>query len=239
MKHDRMPHALRGFTLLEMAFVLLVLGIVASLLVPSLDTMHHKSMTDEDRKTIATLRDNLIGQFLATGKLPACKDSAGAVSSTGNCNTAQTLGNLAVRTTDSRNSAIRYDVWNEAATDLTTSDLTNVCSRLTTAISTAGLTGGPSVCHSAPNYDDNGTWTTYCTTTDNVAFVLAGTGLNRDGQSGEVAGSSATVLGNRNIGADRVFENPSRRHDQTWHYDDLVEVVTFQQLLAAANKLCP
>lgn len=243
-----------GFTLLEIAFVLLVVGIVASMLFPTVAGVHQKAMADEDRKVLTDLKDVLIGQFLATGKLPACRDNAGVISVTGNCNAAYSVGDLGIRITDSRNTPVRYDVWNVGAgTDLTNTDLTTVCTALDTAIAHSFpptvpavpplLTGGPATCSQSPDYLTKANFGTYCTTANNVAFVLVGEGLNRAGQSGEVALTVGTVLGNRNIGLDRFFENPGRRHNTSLpdkrYYDDLMEVVTFQQLRTAINKSCP
>lgn len=238
-----------GFTLLEIAFVLLVVGIVASMLVPSVAGVHHKQMIEEDRKILRDLKDVLIGQFLATGRLPACVTSASATPP-GSCDTASSIGGLGIRTTDSRNNSIRYDVWNvddladPTNTDLTSTDLATICGALNAAINLpATAPAGPSICSSAPDYDVQATWGTYCPATNpvvnRVAFVLVGTGGNRPGQSNETPLSSGFAPGNRNIGADRVFENPGRRHNQRFYYDDLMEVVTFQQLRTAINNVCP
>lgn len=232
----RLPGRAGGFTMLELSLVLLVIGIAVSMLVPSVASLHHKAMADDDRKILANLKEAVIGQLLATGRLPACLNAGGAVSA-GNCDTPRSLSELGIRLTDSRNNAIRYDVRNAAGTDLTTSDPGTVCAVLDAAIAAPG--GLPATCHGTPNYDAPGTWTTYCASTDKVAFVLRGTGLTRDGQGGEVAVSTLTAPGNRNIGGDRVFENAARRHSETWRYDDLLEAVTFQQLRFAVNKLCP
>lgn len=226
----------KGFTLIEMALVMLVIGIVTAGLIPSLQDLHHKSMRDEDKRILTNLREVLIGQFLATGRLPTCMTAAGGASTTGNCDTARSLGSFAVRVRDSRGTDIKYDVRNELSGY---ASISAACAGLNSILS-AGPAAGPFVCHEAPDYDNAATWGSYCSTQDGVAFVLVGTGLNRNGQSGEVAASTGSVLGNRSIGGDRVFENTSRRHDVTWHYDDLVEVVTLQQLRAAIpSTSCP
>ncbi len=233
------PGRQRGLTMLELAFVMLVVGILASTLVPMLSDTHHKSMAEEDRRILKNLKEVLIGQFLATGRLPECKNAAG-VASAGNCDTARSLEGLPVRVLDSRNQPIKYDVWNNpAAASLTTSDPTTACDRLDTAITAAYAPGQLAQCAGVPDYDNSATWGTYCGTPQNVAFVLVATGLNRDGQSGEIAASSPLRPGNRNIGADRVFERPERRHvgvlpgsNTPVNYDDIVEVVTLQELKA-------
>ena len=230
-----------GFTLLEMAFVLLIVGIVVSMIAPTMTTVHHKTMGDEDRKALTTIKDVLIGQFIATGKLPRCLNAAGSAS-VGNCDTVKSLDGIGVRVTDSRNSPIAYDVANAGGVDLTTGSLADACSRLSTAIATPTGAYGPAICAQSPDYDNSSTWsvaTGYCVTQNRVAFVLVGTGNIRPGQNGESALPSATAPSNRNIGADRVFENPSRRFSERWYYDDQVEVVTFAELLKAVSKFCP
>ena len=230
-----------GFTLLEMAFVLLIVGIVVSMVAPTMTTVHHKTMDDEDRKSLSTIKDVLIGQFIATGKLPPCLNVSGGPSG-GNCITARSLDGIGVRVTDSRNSPIAYDVANTGGVDLTVGSLTDACTRLSTAIATPSGTYGPGVCAQAPNYDDNATWSGpagYCAKHNGVAFVLVSTGNNRPRQSGETDASSGTILGNRNVGIDRVFENPNRRFSERWFYDDQIEVVTFAELLKAVSKFCP
>ena len=242
------PGRQQGLTMLELAFVMLVVGILASTLVPVLSDTHHKSMAEEDRRIVKNLKEVLIGQFLATGRLPECLNAAGTPV-VGGCDTARSLRDLPVRHVDSRNQMIRYDVWNRAADSLTTSDRTTACARLDAAITAVAtppthVAGQPAQCAGVPDYDNNTTWASYCGMPQNVAFVLVATGVNRPGQSGETATGSAVRPGNRNMhvnmaGGDRVFERPERRHVSTLpgsnalvNYDDIVEVVTLQELKA-------
>lgn len=242
-----------GFTLLEMAFVLLVMGIVVSMLIPTMSGVHRKSMVEEDRRILSDLRDVLIGQFLATGKLPLCVARPGppAPNPLGQyCDTQSSIGNLAVRTTDSRNVDIKYDVWNDASSDLTATDLSTVCATLSAVINansaptslpiTSGGVG-PAVCSTAPDYNQyppGSGASNYCTTARKVAFVLVGSGATRpENNSKENSSWTSDAPGNRNIGIDRVFENIGRRHSERWRYDDLMEVVTFEQL--SATLKCP
>lgn len=227
-----------GLTMLELAFVLVVLGILASTLIPAIHAMHEKSMQEEDRKIATTLKEAIIGQFLATGALPACKDAAGNPSM-GNCDTQQSLGILAVRLGDARNTPVKYDVWNVTGSDLTATDKTTACATLDAAIASAAAY--PEICGGVPDYDAPST--PYCTSTQRVAFVLVATGRNRPGQSGENGNSVWTVGGtncppNRNIDTTgRVFERPERRPYAPCYYDDIVDVITLQELKTKAG--CP
>lgn len=244
-----------GFTLLEMAFVLLVMGIVVSMLIPTVSGVHHKSMIEGDRKILGDLKEVLIGQLSATGKLPACvlRPATGRNPLGEYCDTQPSIGNLAVRTTDSRGKDIKYDVWSDPANDLTKTDTTTICSTLSKIIkdnrdASGPLTfpiatphAGPALCSVTPDYDQYppGTGATdYCTQVKNVAFVLVAAGATRpDNYPAEVPSWAVGIPGNRNVGNGRVFENPGRRHSETWHYDDVIEVVTFEQL--SATLKCP
>jgi len=221
-----------GLTMLELAFVLVVMGILASTLIPAIQAMHEKSLQEDDRKLVVTLKEALIGQFLATGALPACKN-AGGVPSAGNCDAQQSLGVLPLKLADARNTPVKYDVWNVAASDLTATNKTNACTTLDTAIATAYAAGQPAICAGVPDYGSP--TAPYCGTPQNIAFVLVATGRNRPGQSGELAAApwlSGQCPPNRNIGTDRVFERPERRQHASCYYDDIVEVVTLQELKA-------
>lgn len=242
----KIPHRTRawaqaGFTLLELAFVMLVVGIVTSTLVPMVSDLHHRSLADEDRRVLKTAKEAIIGQFMATGALPPCLDVNG-VNKLGDCDTARSLAGLPVRVADNRNTFIRYDAWNVAASNLTSvisdggsaSSKATACARLDAAISAPYVASPaqPAQCGAAPDNQNSATWPTYCATPQNIAFVLVATGVNRAEQSNETAASSATRLGNRNIGKDRVFERPERRANPDFYYDDQVEVVTLQELKA-------
>lgn len=221
-----------GLTMLELAFVLVVMGVLASTLIPAIHAMHEKSMQEDDRKLVLVLKEALVGQFLATGALPACKDAAGNPSA-GNCDAQKSLGALPVRFVDMRNSSVKYDVWNVSGSDLTATNRTNACATLDTAIAAAYASGQPAICQGVPDYGNP--TAAYCTAPQNIAFVIVATGRNRPGQSGELP--NATWLGgqcpgNRNIGTDRVFERPDRRQNAPCYYDDIVEVVTLQELKA-------
>lgn len=233
-----MQRAQAGLTLLELAFILVVMGILASTLIPAIQAMHHKSLEENDRKALRTLKEVIIGQFLATGALPKCKDIGGNPTTNGNCDIEKSLGHLPVALRDSRNQPFKYDVWNDPASDLTGTTKLNACATLDTAIAAPALY--PAICGSVPDYGAPST--TYCNTVQNIAFALVATGHNRPGQGGESANAlwmSNTCPPNRNIAtafsANRIFERPERRAYAPCYYDDIVEVVTLQEL---KNK-CP
>ncbi|MCE1241660.1 type II secretion system protein [Oryzomicrobium sp.] len=244
-----------GFTLLELAFVFIVFGIMVAFAAPSASFLHQKTMAEEDRRMLQSLKRALIGQVLATGQLPRCRSAAGTPSPSGsNCDPQQTLGSLGVRWMDGRGSGFVYDVLNDAGNSI---DLTaagspgrtvapappGLCNRLDAAITLASTTPGqitgPRICSLAPSPDDVTTYANYCAVQNPVAFVLIGTGANRPGTNGEmeIFNAAFPTLVNRNLNSGtppaRIYENPSRRSLNT--YDDLVEVVTLQELRAVAS----
>lgn len=232
-----MRRAQTGLTMLELAFVLVVLGILASTLVPAIQSLHHKSLEESDRKALRVLKEAIVGQFLARGALPACKDASGNPTTYGNCDTQKSLGHLPLPLKDARNVAFKYDVWNAPASDLTATDKTNACATLDTAI--GAPSAYPSICAGVPDYDNPSTFATYCTTQQNIAFALVATGHNRPGQGGESASApwmSNQCPPNHNVSttypANRYFERPERRPYANCYYDDIVEVVTLQELKA-------
>lgn len=257
MKHAPRSRHIQGFTLLEMAFVMLVIGLLASTLVPLVSSLHHKQMAEADRKIVLNLRDEIMGRFLATGKLPT------------------DLTGLALPTKDSRGVEIFYAPSKNSVNDLTNSsliavadDLTtttvneakkNVCSTLNDLISTVSFATvsatNPGICAAVP---DTTNFASYCDTTKvvPVAFVLVSSGLTRVENSSADAPTpaSSTNPGNKNVTAipasghpkigkgsadgTGIFENPQRPHDETSSYDDWVEVVTFAQLRQAVSAFC-
>ena len=67
--HPCLPHS-RGFTLVEMAIVLMIVGLLlGGLLVPLSAQMEQRNITDT-QKSLSEIRDALIGYTLANGRLP-------------------------------------------------------------------------------------------------------------------------------------------------------------------------
>jgi len=66
----------QGFTLLEMAIVLVVLGLLLGGLLMPLSTQMEKQDRDETQKTLQEIQEALIGYTMANGRLP-CPDTDG------------------------------------------------------------------------------------------------------------------------------------------------------------------
>lgn len=200
----------RGFTLLEMAFVMLVVGLLASTLVPLASAVHHKQMADTDRKRILDLRDEIMGRFLATGQLPS------------------SLTGIALPITDSRGVSIGYVANSDLKSTTLNSGPTSACTVLDGLIISSS--SGPQICAGAP------TETSYCQSKNSVAFVLLGTGAVRNENTPDPLNRNLTALSGTN--PTYVFESPQRPLNESTGYDDVVEVVTFAQLRKAVSDFC-
>ena len=71
--HDK---AQQGFSLLEMAIVLVVLGLILGGILMPLSTQMEKQDRDETQRTLQDIQDALIGYAMANGRLP-CPDTDG------------------------------------------------------------------------------------------------------------------------------------------------------------------
>jgi len=70
------PNMSKGFTLLEMAIVMVVLGLLLGGILMPLSTQMEKKDRDETQKILEEIRDALIGYTMANGRLP-CPDTDG------------------------------------------------------------------------------------------------------------------------------------------------------------------
>ena len=61
----------RGFTLIEMAVILVILGLIAGSVLPLLETVIKKDKISETKSIVKTARDELVGYILLNKKLPA------------------------------------------------------------------------------------------------------------------------------------------------------------------------
>lgn len=89
-----LPHhpsrAQLGFTLLEMAIVMVVLGLLLGGILMPLSTQMEKKDRDETQKVLQDIRDALIGYAMANGRLP-CPDTDGdgIIDMSGTCTNVQ------------------------------------------------------------------------------------------------------------------------------------------------------
>jgi len=227
-----------GFTIIELALVFIIFGILAAVIVPLAQSGHEDSLQRQDMNTMETARDSLLGYIRVNEGIP-CVDATGVQVSTG-CDATETLDILGVRSTDSRRQNFTYDV-NETLTlaDLAASG-TGLCTALANIIDPPippVTPAEPTLCDSA----NENTGTTACTSTHSMALVLVGRGsdrcLNLENSHSSAANDGVCPIA---VANNRTFENLARIHSKTMddgYYDDLVLTVPPTELAEALD--CP
>ncbi len=242
-----------GFTILEIALVLTVVGILAAVFVPMAQVVHENTMNERDQNSLEVARDALMG-YIRVNQAAPCVNAAGTqiipdYSPTPTSVTAQvcdptaTLNLLGVRTTDARNMTFAYDVnprLTAAAINAPGGD--SLCTALANIISPPPLPAPPTpldpqVCAST----NANTGSTACTPTHPMAFVLVGRGSDRclNLENSHFSAANDPVC-HPAVADNRTFENPVRIHSGTadaGYYDDLVYTRTPAELAEAMG--CP
>jgi type II secretory pathway pseudopilin PulG len=227
-----------GFTIIELALVLIVVGILAVALVPMIQVVHEDAMREQDSASLETARNALLGYIRINQGVP-CVDAADNQVSSG-CDSTKTLDLLGVRTTDSRRMTFAYDV-NDT---LTLSEIAisgnSLCTALANIINPPippATPPAPSVCAST----NANTGDTACAAANPMAFVLVGRGSDRClnlENSHTSAGNDAVCP--TAVADNRIFENPARIHSRTQddgYYEDLVLTVTPSEMAEVMG--CP
>lgn len=81
----------RGFTLVEMAMVLLIFGLLLAGLIPTISSQIEQQRRNETRKTLEEMKDALLGFAVANGRLP-CPASTASGGTESFCTSATTVG---------------------------------------------------------------------------------------------------------------------------------------------------
>jgi prepilin-type N-terminal cleavage/methylation domain-containing protein len=76
MKHVKHPQTQTGFTLVEMAIVLLIVTLLLYGLVPTISSQIEQKQRNETRKQLDEVRDALLGFVVAKGRLPCPANAA-------------------------------------------------------------------------------------------------------------------------------------------------------------------
>jgi len=222
-----------GFTIIELALVLVVLGILAAVFIPMAQVAHENAMRERDITSLEAARDAMIGYIRVNEGIP-CVDSTGTQISDGeNCDAEATLDLLGIRTYDSRNNTFTYDVNDTLTVAGLAASGDSICTALTDIIDPAvppATPPDPSVCDSS----NTNTGSTACTAASEMAFVLVGRGpdrcLNLENTHADVVNNAVchTAVANN-----RTFENSTRihsRYDDDGYYEDLVYTVSPTEL---------
>ena len=102
-----------GFTIIELALVLIVVGILATALLPLASDVHESSLRETDDARMETIRNALMGYIRINEAVPCM---AGGVQVENGCDPTETLDLLGVRTTDARGKAFVLDVNDDLGT---------------------------------------------------------------------------------------------------------------------------
>lgn len=230
-----------GFTLVEMAIVLLIVTLLMTGLVPTISSQFEQRHRNETSKQLDEIRDALLGFAVANGRLPcpAYPNSNGVESpttGTGICDhpydgfvPAVTLG---ITPTDSNGYAL--DGWSNRIRYAVTTDHANAFTKATNGMQTWGmsaLTPDLSVCDSA-----TGITVTTCGTatklTNNAVAVIYSVGKNS---------TSAGIDEAANLNGDQVFVNhvPAMAGVPNGEFDDVVTWLSpnilFNRMVAASK----
>ncbi len=228
----------KGFTIVELALVLIVIGILAVALVPMIQVVHDDAMRKEDRAILDTARNALMGYIRIHEGVP-CVDDLGADVASG-CDPTATLDLLGVRTMDSRRMSFAFD-GNET---LTLAEIAASGNSLCTALSNLidplippPSPPNPTICSSGNANTGNAA----CTAANSMAFVLAGRGSDRcfNLENAHASAVNDPVCPTA-VADNRTFENPTRVHSRTQddgYYEDLVLTVTPSELAESLD--CP
>jgi prepilin-type N-terminal cleavage/methylation domain-containing protein len=227
-----------GFTLIELALVLIVFGILAVALVPMIQVVHDDAMRKQDLASLETAKNALLGYIRINEGVP-CVDAAGDQVSSG-CDPTKTLDLLGVRTTDSRRRTFAYDVNDTLTLVEIAASGNSLCTALANIIDPPfppATPPAPSVCAST----NANTGSTACAAANPMVFVLAGRGSDRclNLENTHASAGNDAVCPTA-VAANRIFENPARIHSRTQddgYYEDLVLTVTPSELAEAMG--CP
>jgi len=238
----------KGFTLIEMAIVLLIVGLLLGGLMPTISGQIERQRTNETTKQINEIKEALIGYAISQGRLPcpASSTSSGAEDPAGGGNCANFLdgfvpaATLGISGTDSAGFAIdswgnriRYAVtsWNNASPAV--NNVYTTTSGMKTA-TISNLSPDLLVCSTA-----TGTSGTSCNgnslTSNGVPAIIFSTGKN--GASG---GAGIDEAANLDANQTFVSHTPAPSSAANGEFDDIVTWISPNVLtnrMVAAGQL--
>ena len=252
----RALHRTNGFAIIELALVLIVIGILAAVFVPMAQVSHEDAMRTRDLESLETAEKALMGFIRVNQAVPCAVPDPisgnpiqiipfGPLNPTTPCDPTTTLDLLGVRTTDARGRTFGFDVNDDLTEEGLAASGFTICEALANIISplpsppAPAPTLDPQVCEAS----NANTGNTACTpaVAPTMAFVLAGRGSDRCfNLENAHAGAANDPVCPAAVANNRIFENPTRLHSGTTddgYYDDLVFTLTPFELAEALG--CP
>ena len=238
----------KGFTLVEMAVVLLIVGLLLGGLIPTISSQIEQQRTNETRKTLEEIKEAMLGFAIANRRLPcpASSSSNGEESPVGggNCTNpydgfapAATLGITSVNDqrllTDGWGNAIRYAVAANTVNSIpnTFTSINGMQSATMDNIAAANLLN---ICASATGITGSDCGSSANKLTDKVPVAIYSTGKN-GGYGGTGSDEAANLDGNRVF----VSHTPTPDTAANGEYDDLMiwlsPNILFNRMVAAGQ----
>jgi prepilin-type N-terminal cleavage/methylation domain-containing protein len=207
------PLSQKGFTLIEMAFVLVIIGILAGFGAQMIPMLVKQSKLKDDRELVKEAKNAIIAYAVATGKLPYASGNANGLPTVGLLNGRLPWSTLGIRSTNAFQMTLSYAVdWH----------LTPGGTYTVTKASLNSLIAAP------PPKNQN-LYTDFTDPTGSVweAFVVISAGDNRQIDARNDKNGNG-INGYIDAGDGNVFESTSTTI--TSNYDDIVEAESITAL---------
>lgn len=201
----RMPGRRSGFTLIELAFVLAILGILVSMGAGLIPLLVNQSKLSESRAIVREARTAVIGYALATGRLPWAAANTGGAETVSRHRGYLPHETLGIPGTDSYTRPLFYSVDPYLAASSTTEELKDRLAELISGSHAPGL---------------------FCDGTNiRAAFVVISSGKNLEADAPNDDNHDGIVS---QSGDNNRFAKPGA--PETSDYDDIIEAVTLTYL---------
>ncbi len=193
-----MKDAGKGFTLIELAVVLVIIGLIMSAGAELLPMLVKQSRFKENQIIVRSTRDAILGYLLATGRLPCAAAANNGVATANNFRGYVPWSTLGISGRDAYGNVMFYAVHQNLT--LNTTNLSNLKSVVQPLVTASNLTLGTGA------------------STIRVAFLVISAGENRRADSPNDDNNDSRI---RQAGDNNQFAHPTTARNAT--YDDILE----------------